>query len=299
MVVTKLVIWDVDKVWYPDLGTTYASMGSRGDGRKFVEEGLANNWYTQENIDAWQAYRTVQGKNNDLGSIHNVATMYTDFFKTPESTGEGKTIFTKTETIQRKQALLKGLTMADVRAVADGYVLPNLTPGLKEAVAEFRAMGLHQAAISDGLAPLIYYVTSQPTTRMDYAWATPAFVDVNGRREEFQRHWISRNDVVLLGETPENSSKNPRALMRAGEYGFDKTAAIDDSAANINGQLKPIQDRGGMAVGFYPLKHDYEKFEAAGIPILNGGSPDLRPFIEIVKDPRKINEYCQTWGKKF
>jgi hypothetical protein len=299
MVATQLVIWDVDKVWYPDLGTTYASMGNDADGRKFVEEGIEKGWYTQANTDAWQAYRASRGKSSDLSSVYNVATMYTDFFKTPSSTGEGKTIFTKSETIQRKQALLKGLTMKDVREIADRYVLPNLTPGLKEAIAKFRNMGLHQAAISDGLAPLIYYVTSRPESKMDFAWATPAIVDVDGREEEFQRYWSDRDNVVLLGKTPEGSNKNPRALMKAGEYGVNKTAAIDDSAANIDGQLKPIQEKGGISLGFYPLKQDYEKFEAAGIPILNRDSPNLLPFIEIVKDPRKINELCETWGKKF
>jgi len=300
MTETKAVLWDVDKVWYPDTSTNYAAMAIKACPYTHIDEGLEQGWFLQSNVDAWRQYRISKGKDPIFSSVFNVAEMYTDFFKEPDSTGEGRTIFTKAQIIERKQRMLKGLTMSDLRSAAQDVIFPNLTPGLKEAVADFRENGIYQSAFSDGMGPIIYFLSSMPELRVDHVYATPAVVNTNGREAVFEPEWIGHDNIVLTGKTTTAPNKNPLAISHLSEkYHLENVAAIDDSAANIEEQLSVIQQAGGIAIGFYPVKAEYSKFEAAEVPILYKGSPSLHAFVEIIHDRRKINEHCNTWDRKF
>ena len=64
--ISNLVIWDVDRVWYPDISTTYASKGSNQKQGDLLPEGYEQKWVTPEQVQLWES---VTGRK--LGSPGN------------------------------------------------------------------------------------------------------------------------------------------------------------------------------------------------------------------------------------
>lgn len=269
----KTIIWDVDKVWYPDISTNYASRGSNEDPKPFMEQAIEDGWYTPGIIDK---YLTTEKKQN-IETISDMANMYTYFFKVLRQEGTEQPYFSKEQTIERKQGLLGGLTMQKLREIADSV---EFTPYLREAVDLFRQHGIKQAAYSDGLGPFVYYITKK--FGMDYACVTPAIVKRNGQEVVFDPEWTNEDGIILTGKTQKGYDKTKlyHQFVENNNSNLSSTAAIDDSASNIDGMLLPIHKAGGLAVGFCPTPQDRPKFDEAGIYVIT--ERNLKPFADMV-----------------
>jgi len=289
---TRIVVWDIDRVWYSDISTTYCARGNKADYRPylrhFVEE---NNWFTYENVKQWEKLTGRQ-----VNSIGALADMLTDFLYKKELQS---TVYAnvsdqdaKNRTIEGKQALLKGLTIGEVKTIADSV---QNTTGLSKAIQEIRYAAIYQVGFSDGLGPFVAYKMYQQG--IEVGGIVPALVEVDGEERWLKvdnLYLLDRADTKLLGKV-DGFKKSQEIFNYLSSYGYElpETAAIDDSVANIE-TLKKIRDGGGVSVGFNV--NDIKKFEEAKIPVLRGDN--LRPFAELVLDPRKINGYCETWGIK-
>jgi len=288
--VTRAVIWDIDKVWYQDISTTYAARGIRADFRPylqgFVEE---RKWFTHDDVTRWE-----ETTGRKIDSVGAVADMLTDFLYKAELRS---TVYAgvsdqeaKNRTIEGKQELLRGMTFGEVKAIADSV---QNTAGLAEAISDITNAGIHQVGFSDGLAPFVAY--KMQDRHVDIGGVVPALVLVYGEPQYFDEnslHLLDRANVELSGKVgPFNKGESIFGHISSNGYGLSEVAAIDDSAANL-ATLTKIRDGGGVAVGFNV--NDEKKFEEAKIPVLKGG--DLRPFAEIVIDRRRIREFCKMWG---
>ncbi len=291
----NLIVWDVDRVWYGDISTTYAAKGSTQRFEPHLREAYEKGHVTPEQVEMWQ-----KATGRKLGTPGNeyvgaLAEMYTDLFYGMTDGGVSVVIpkgtISKEQTIAGKQALLKGLTIGDVKRIADAV---PYNPGLVEAIEALRASGVHQAGFSDGLGPFVAY------KMIDQAIEIGGIVPANVRtifdnewfREENAELMLNWNDVILLGKT-KPFKKGPAIfeyITRKG-YSVQRVATIDDSAANLD-TLKKVKDNGGIGVGY--RVNDAKAFQEAGVPVIKG--EDLRAFGEIVKDRRKIAEFCETWG---
>ncbi|MBI4021552.1 MAG: hypothetical protein HY369_04880 [Candidatus Aenigmarchaeota archaeon] len=276
----RVVCWDVDRVWYPGISTSYCADQSVSNPRPYLEGFLDRGWFTPADVAAWAAYR---GKDPDapIARMADLAAMLTDFFY--ELKSGGRPVLSKPQAVEGKQSLLTGTTMSEIRAIADGV---PLTPGFRETVASLRGCGVYQAAFSDGLGPFVSYVARREG--MDHWGVVPAAVIAGNRKTLFSDEMLDRDDVVLTGivDRYDKSIALFDHLEVAG-YTLTEVAAIDDSAANIP-TLKKIQQGGGVAVGFNPL--DEDAFRRERIPILRGRA--LEPFGEIVRDPRAVEDLC-------
>lgn len=288
---TRVVVWDVDRVLYPDISTSYAARGCTADYRPhlqyFIDE---KQWFAQEDVVQWER---LTGRK--IGSVGALADMLTDFLYKAElrsavyagvSDQEAKS-----RTIEGKQALLRGMTFKDVFAIAE--TVPY-TDGLPEAIGAIGKSGVHQVGFSDGLGPFVAYKMRQQN--IEIGGIVPALVKMrDGHQVYFDKNslgMLSNRRLELLGKT--SDFKKAEAIFQyLQQHGFQlpEVATIDDSAANL-ATLTKIRDAGGIAVGFNV--NDRRKFEEARIPVLRGD--DLHPFAEIVADRRKIREFCEMWG---
>ena len=206
--------------------------------------------------------------------------MYTDFFKSLKK-DSGESLFSKAETIERKQGLLKGITLGEIYNIAKGV---ELTEGLKDTITEFDLMKIQQAAFSDGLAPFVNYFT---INKGMLAFVTPTRIEIEEygrtREEMFNDAMIYMNhDYRLTGKTlPFDKADEFGKYIKNGGIGLNEVAAIDDSAANISRILLPVKQAGGLAVGFCPTDVDRPKFEQAEIPIIT--ERNLLTFVYTVK----------------
>jgi len=288
---TNIVVWDIDKVWYPDISTTYCARGSTADHKPYLKDFVENKgWFTYDHVHQWE-----EATGRPINSIGALADMLTDFLYKMKSTVYAGVSDqdAKTRTIEGKQALLKGLTIGDVKRIADAV---PYTDGLKEAIDGIYKSGIGQIGFSDGLGPFVaYHMRKQG---VDVGGVVPAAVETavgtEGWFDISTRYLLDHDQTKLLGKTgPFKKSDAIFTHLSKNGYEPHQVTAIDDSGANV-GTLAKIRDNGGIAIGFKPTKDHMPQFEAAKIPVMKG--TDLRPFAELVTDPRKVREYCETWG---
>lgn len=285
---TKLVAWDIDRVWYPDISTTYAARGNKHDYRPYltrVVEELKSASYEQ--IKLWET-----ATRREIASVGDIADMLTDLFyglKRDDEVLVPKGTITKDQIIAGKQSLLKDMTIGDIKAIADG--VPE-TKGLRYAfdLAHDKA----HVGFSDGLGPFVAYKMAR--IRVSIGGIVPSIVDNNGREEVFDestaKSMISSGTPRLTGRVlPFKKADSIKAYVFDRGYNLSDIAAIDDSSANVP-FLAEVKNSGGLSIGFNV--NDLSSFKEAGIPVLKGD--DLSYFGEILRDPRKIKEYCETWG---
>jgi hypothetical protein len=284
----RLVVWDVDRVWYHDISTTYAARGSKADYRPYLEDFVNRGWFTNHHVALWE---NKMGRR--LDSVGALADMLTDFlYKMKGEVYEGLSDQErKNRTIEGKQSLLRGLTIGEVKAIAGSV---PYTDGLTDAVVDIRQAGIHQVGFSDGLGPFVAYKMLRQD--VDVGGIVPALLNCDGEEIWFTDNnphlLLNYNSAQLLGKVGQfKKSEAIFEYIQKKGYQISEVAAIDDSSANTV-TLAKIRDGGGIGIGF--RVNDMDIFRLAGIPVIRGD--DLGPFGEIVKDPSKIREYCETWG---
>lgn len=281
MTSVKAVIWDIDGVWYAGISTTICARHSELDPAPFHEQFMKERWYTEEAAEKW-----MKATGRQLKKVDDLAQMLTDFFYGLKKGGKvvcPRESITKEQIVKGKQAILRGLTMKQIREAADNTAY---NPGLKDAVCMLRANGLRQIGFSDGLGPFVHYVMLEKG--LDHREAPRSIVKVNGKEEPFKEPMLYQDSIRLAGKAdPYNKGEAIVSWAEKNGVPLNCCAAIDDSAANI-ATLKKIHEAGGIAVGYQV--NDADAFKGAGIPVLKG--KDLRAFAEIVLDPSKVSAYC-------
>jgi hypothetical protein len=171
-------------------------------------------------------------------------------------------------------------------------------------VANFKRNGTFQTLFSDGLAPHIDYQLGKlgiiigdgipplieiPTTDIDDTDDSILIANYATYRDHAGE---VPTDAKLTGRIGKFNKieKFFKYLEKVG-MPMDRVAIIDDSGVNVEKLHRPVQEAGGIAIGFNVTDNHRPDFQKASIPIIKG--TDLSPFYEIVRDPSKINQYCE------
>jgi hypothetical protein len=280
------VCWDVDKVWYRGISTSYLAEKSDLEPRPLLEGFLSQGWFSPTDVDRWAITRRG-GAEDPIKSAKDLADLLTDFHYQMKRQASDRPIITMKQLREGKQAILRGLTMKQIKEVADSI---QYSPGLLEAIEAFRRSGLYQAAFSDGLAPFIIYHVKR--TGLDYGEGAPTIVKLDDEEMLFENWMLERDSIRLAGKAPEfDKAKKLFAHLKEQGYSLSDIAIIDDSGINIEPLLLPIHQAGGIALGYNPTEAHKPIFRKYTIPVLK--SQDLRAFAEIVADRNKVSEYCE------
>lgn len=283
--------WDIDGVWYKGISTSHAADASTLDPapylKRFVED---NGWFTYDDVRRWADF-AAKNSEHPIEAVGDLAQMLTDFYYKMTKPDSDEHVVTREQIVQGKQATLWGMSLRELKKIARD--VPK-TPGLDKAIQTFRENEMYQAAFSDGLFPFVAYLANR--MGIDYVDGVPCYVDVFGTEKLFDPTMLNDNDITLVGRVEKfNKAKAMFDHLKDMGYQLKNVAAIDDSASNIEPILKPVQEAGGIAIGFNPTEAHLPKFKEAGIPVLiQGEERSLEPFIEIVQDPSEatIGRYC-------
>jgi hypothetical protein len=280
------VCWDVDKVWYPGYSTSFLAEKSNSDSGSLLQGFLSQGWFSPSDVDSWSMARR-RGAKEPIQSAKDLADLLTDLHYEMTRGGSNEPIITMKQLREGKLAIIRGLTMKQIRGVADSI---EYSPGLLEAIEAFGRRGLYQAAFSDAPAPFIIYHVKK--LGLDYGQAAPTMVQVGNEEVLFEEWMLQRDDISLAGTAGEFNKAGP-VLTHFREQGhpLSEIAIIDDSGVNIEHLLLPICQAGGIAIGYNPTEVHRPIFRKYSIPILKG--LDLRAFAEIVADRKKITQYCE------
>jgi hypothetical protein len=278
------VCWDVDKVWYQGISTSYLAEKSDLDPGPLLEDFLSQGWFGLADIDRWAVTRRG-GAKEPIKSASDLAELLTDFHYEMSRQDSDRPVITMKQLREGKQAIVRGLTMKQIKEVAASI---QYSPGLWEAIEAFRRSRLYQVAFSDGLAPFIIYHVQR--MGLDYGEAAPTMVELDAEERLFEDWMLERDDIRLAGKTAEfDKARKLLTHLKAQGYSLSDVAIIDDSGVNIEPLLLPIHQAGGIALGYNPTEVHKPIFRKYSIPVLK--SPDLRAFAEIVADRNKLNRY--------
>ena len=256
--------WDVDNVWYKGISTSHCADRSPADPKPYLDGFFGKNWFSYDDVKNWQCltdflYKMKKGDNS---------------------------VISKEQTIEGKQSLLKGMTMKQIRDIADEI---KYTDGLEDTIYNFKKDGIIQTAFSDGLAPFVLYKMKK--LGMDYGEGVPTIIIHDELEFMFDgRFMLEIDDIKLTGEVDKFSKFDAFKKFIDGIYPLSRVAMIDDSGANAK-SMKEVMENGGLAVAFNPSDTHRKDFNSLSIPILKG--TDLRAFGEIVLDPSKLKDYCE------
>ena len=282
--------WDVDRVWYPGISTSFCAESSRADPKLYLAEFVEKGWFGKDDVNRW-----MQSTGNAMATVADLAMCLTDFFYRMKKPGSSEPVITKEQIVAGKQHLLKGMNMREVIDIAEKT---PLTQGLFGAVEVFDSASLHQAAFSDGLYPFVVYICR--AVGIDYVEGVPCYVCTPDSGQAVNEMLFTpemvKNDKIVLAGKVGKFDKAWALFEHMKSLGYDprSLAVIDDSASSINTIFRPIRDAGGIAIGFNPTEEHMPAFKAASIPVLKQEKPDLEPFKDIVMDPRDtvIGKYC-------
>ncbi|MBI2579678.1 MAG: hypothetical protein HYW27_02135, partial [Candidatus Aenigmarchaeota archaeon] len=134
---TRLVIWDIDGVWYPGYSTSHAAKASTNDYRPLLADITERmRLFDSKYVGIWE-----ERTGRRLESVGDVSDMMNDFRYTDmrDSVYKGLSVQEAGQrTVKGKQYLLKGMTLGEVKKAAD---MVPYTEGLQEAVREIRNAG--------------------------------------------------------------------------------------------------------------------------------------------------------------
>ncbi len=269
----KAVVWDVDNVWYNGISTSLCIERSTANPKIFLTKYLEEGLFTEDDVKRWGELR---GKgNNPIKSIKELAECLTDFLYNMRKEN-GTSIITKEQTMRTKQMLLAGLTMKDIREIADTV---NYTKGLKDAVQQFKRKGIYQAAFSDGLAAFVSYKAMQ--LGINHWETVPTIVKKGETEMMFANEMVNEDSIKLTGKiVPFNKSEAMLNHMKK-ICKLSEIAIIDDSGANVE-MLRKIHEEGGIAIAFNPTDEHLKVFKKEKITILQQEERDIEAFTEIV-----------------
>ncbi len=278
----RVVGWDADRVAYNDISTSICSRASKLDPKPYVDKFINARWFSNNDVKRWEDYRQRR-----LESVADTADMLTDFLYQLKK-GD-KSVITKEQTIEGKQSLLAGLSIAEIEEISNNVIIdPGYTTGFQYCVSSFEHNGFYQTMFSDGLGPFINRQIER--LRLDAGGGIPPMLSYNG--QEFEYTPSAPKEAKLTGRISK-FNKTDAFFRHLKEKGFElnEVAVIDDSGSNVETLHVPVKNGGGVALGFNVTDAHRPNFQKYGIPILKG--KDLVPFAEIVADPRKINLYCE------
>jgi hypothetical protein len=281
-----VVNFDLDGVCYKGISTSHVADRSTSDATGHLSTLLSKGWFTSDDVQRWS---NEYNGGKPVLIVPDLARCLTDFLYKMKRPETDQSVITKEQTIEGKQMILGGITLGEVKAAADAVPWAE---GLEEALY---LLALHGRPIkvygsSDGLGPFVCYQMQ----RLDFddKGYVPALVNVDNEEKWFEAEMLQRGDITLTGKV----GKYDKAAaffqkMQEGGILLSAVAAIDDSGANVESLLLPIQQAGGVAIGYNPTDAHMPTFQKHSIPILKG--TNLGTFGEIVSDRSKIGQYCE------
>ncbi|MBI4895736.1 MAG: hypothetical protein HY831_04560 [Candidatus Aenigmarchaeota archaeon] len=288
-----VVNFDMDQVCYKGISTSHVADRSIADATHHLRELVENRrWFAYDDFKRWnddynKGQELSYQQDTPVVSVPILARCLTDFLYKMKKDGFDESVITKEQTIQGKQMILGGISMGEIRSIA--YEVP-WTEGLLDAVNLFRHHGLKLYGSSDGLGPFVCHQMQK--LGFDDKGYVPALIDIDGDRRWFQEHMLGIGDATLTGDVGKyNKAQEFFRKMEEQGIPLDRVAAIDDSGANVESLLLPIQQAGGLAVGYNPTDAHRPTFEKNSTPILRG--TDLRTFSEVVLDRGTLVRNCE------
>ncbi len=279
----RMVLWDLDGVAYEGRATTHLSDSSKIDVKYFKER-----FYQEcgqpgalQDIDGKRFLRCLADWETDKGTnIDTVKKLGSALTDLRHFYG----LFTDKHTKYTKNAILEGISMADVNQIMDAV---QLNPGFSETAWGFSGSGIGQAALSNASYPVAVYFANR--FGMRHGEGVP--VKVIDRRSD-QEMWYSPEmhgdpNVVFAGEIDSTWDKVEPAKNFLSRNGIlvPETAAIDDDNVPM---LEAIHAGGGLAVGYKPKDKYRDRMRSKEIPILKGD--DIRGFAVVVRDRTKVKD---------
>jgi len=282
----KVICWDADKTMYNNFITSISAEKSTLAPGPYIEDFIKNRgWFGYGDIERW---KKEFNSGNEVKSIGDLAKMLTDFLY--KMTGvDGKSVITKKQTIEGKQAILKGLTIGDIKKYSEAI---EYNPGVEEAISEFKKYGIIQVIYSDGLGPHVDYQVRK--LDLNAGKGVPPIVLLKGKEVVYTSGILDKDDAVLTGKIQKFAKAEAFFdYLKEIKIDMSNVAIIDDSSSNIETLFMPVIKGGGVAIAYNPTKKHRPMFEKAGIPILSG--KDFRSFIKIVMNPTEetIKKYCK------
>jgi hypothetical protein len=295
--IIQLAVWDLDGVAYEGRATTYLSGGSKMPPAYFLKR-----------------FRDECGKPGPLSDI-SPTVLFERLFEweidhdtridTMKKLGTALTdlrheygLFTSKHTKYTKNAILEGVSMADVNRIMEDV---PLNEGFEEAVTRLHEAEMLQAVFSNANYPVAVFFRER--YGMAHGEGIPVLVrrgpsgvlhapDVYGNHDFLYTPGMHGDPgVVFSGRITEKGwdKLGPfrRYVERSGVQ-LKRTAAIDDGHIEL---LRAVQEGGGLAVGYKVDEAERDGFRKMSVPVLKGD--DLRGFAEIVLDRGKVAEYCE------
>lgn len=281
-----LVGWDADRVMYDGLSTSICAEQSPLDPMPYIDDFVERRgWFTYDDVTKW-AESVGRDTETPIKTVGDLANCLTAFLYSMNKPGSDESVITKSQTIKGKQAILRGLSIAQIVEISDGI---EYTDGLGEAVETFRADGRIQTLFSDGLGP---HVTHQiKKLGLDDGKGVPPVIGYGNGKTVYAPYTPA--DAVLTGDIVEmDKIAEFRGYLECHGIPLEEVAVIDDSGSNVAKLHVPVRDAGGVAVGFNVTDAHRPTFDQNSIPVIKGDS--LIPFIEIVRNPTEatLAQYC-------
>lgn len=304
----RAVGWDVDQVIHQDYTTSLLARLSGLDPTNSIdyltETGILPNGYVKQ----WEVYN-----DKEVDTTGTAAEMLTDAYKKwekkleeeevveivpPDETNGDQSVLSKEETIYSKQKILERISKQQAGEIAE---MMDFTTGFEATSGEFEQEGLIQTAYSDGADWVVsYLVNNYPFDREENFFQAgggvpPVFRQDGEKIEEPTSYEDIPKQAEMTGEVHDfDKAKAFFDFIEEQEIPYENLAVIDDSADNIEGLLKKVQEEGGLAVGFNPKEKELPDFKGYNIPVIDQdpGEENLKPFKEIVFDRSKVENYC-------
>ncbi|MHC4165425.1 MAG: HAD family hydrolase [Planctomycetota bacterium] len=259
----KLIAWDHDRVLIPSLVTSELAIRNTLSSDPFLAELLCTGRVSPSDIEQW-----CQSENRQIAHISDLADFLTDSLY-DMSGPDGTSLLTKSEVIEQKQKLLRGLSVADIyRAMEE---IP-LTEGINKVVGRCHARNISQIIISDTLDIAVRWQVNR--LGMTAGFGVPAVLDLEGIQleqeatQELAAPWP--REARLSGKVlPFNKARCLWTFCDENRVRLSEVAVVDDSAANIEALFRPILEAHGLAIAFGPSAKDEEAFLAIGIPVIH------------------------------
>jgi len=181
-----------------------------------------------------------------------------------------------------------GVPMERVRSAARDV---QLTDGLPETVAGLRGLGIFQAAASNDLGPFVHAVANR-VGGVDLIETAPVKIADGGRETVFDGSMMD-SPGSLVGDFRGGYGSMKAALYSLYGKGYNGSNLL------VVGGLDPdlesmqrVKDEKGVCIGFNPDIDTQRMFERRGLPLLIQNTPDLRPVLDMARDPEKVAYYC-------
>ncbi|TKJ32913.1 MAG: hypothetical protein CEE38_22080 [Planctomycetes bacterium B3_Pla] len=259
----KLIAWDHDRVLIPSLVTSELAIRNTLSPDPFLAELLSTGRVSPSDIEQW-----CRSENRQIAQISDLADFLTASLY-DMSGPDGTSLLNKSEVVEQKQKLLRGLSVADIYGAMEEI---PLTKGIDEVVERCQSRNISQIIISDTLDIAVRWQVNR--LGMTAGFGVPAvldFEDIQLEQETTQEQaapWLP--EARLSGKVlPFNKAGCLWTFCNKNGVRLSDVAVVDDSAANIEALFRPILEAHGLAIAFGPSAKDEEAFLSIGIPVVH------------------------------